>query len=320
MLAKYLFSEGFCLCSTTKNSQVKIPILTAAVYAGNAEIIEEFVKQNIHTIDYYTPHRCNPICAAIAADKSDILSYLIQKGIIYYPCPYHKNILITELKYLKIILLSTNLFKIKLNNLYEAAQYYICFRKVEEAREVIAFIGARAVHKESSIIFDKELLAPYMHATLLVLATEKKLFSIVELLVSYGYDVNIGDKGGRHAFIESCACGAIEFIKLFHANGAMVNNKDALGRTGLHFAAGNGHRDAVRVILECGGDSCLICDKGETPLDYAIRNNRVGVISILQSHGSKSMEGKSPANSDISGNIVGIAPIPKSRRSKCRII
>ena len=287
MLAKYLLCQGFYLCTTYTKFCKEIPILTAAVHAENLEIIEEFVKLNIHKEDYYTPNNCNPICAAIVTDKYNILTYLMRNGVSYYPCPDHTNILITKLKYLKIILSAENFFKIKIDNLHEAAEYYIYVEKVEEATAVITFIGKIDIDKGRDIIIDKDLRGFSMHTPWLVLATEKKLFSIVELLVSYGYDVNIVDKDGRNAFMVACAYGEIEFIKLFYANGARVNNKDNSGRTGLHLAAENGHSDSVRVIIKCGGSTRLRCNQGQTPLDYAIINDRADIIRILKSCYSK---------------------------------
>ena len=290
ILAKHLFYEGFDLCASNNTNLMEMPALTTAAYAGNTDIIDEFVKQNIQKIDYYTPNNCNPICAAIITGKLHIIRYLMENGVSYYPCPHHPNALLTKVEILNLILSADSFFMLNVEKLYQASQYYIYNRKLEEATLIIHFLGTNAVERERILLHNKESSRNsevYLGKSLLVLATERELLSVMEILIGYKYDVNLEDSDGWTAFITACAYGNDKIIRYLYAKGAIVNKADSLGKTGLHLAAQNGHSNAVRVILECGGNSHLKCSKGKIPLDYAVYNNRVEILHVLNPHDSK---------------------------------
>lgn len=63
-----------------------------------------------------------------------------------------------------------------------------------------------------------------------------------------------GDVLGE-AFQVACRNGHIATMEYLHARGADINAKGYFGGTGLHWAAINGHRDAVQWLLDHGADA-----------------------------------------------------------------
>ena len=86
--------------------------------------------------------------------------------------------------------------------------------------------------------------------------------------------------------INASADGDVATIRRLVAEGADVNvqgdgrRKTEDGRP-LHFAALNGHVDAVRVLLELGADKEASADDGGRPLYLAAQNGHVAVVKTL---------------------------------------
>ncbi|KAJ3011205.1 hypothetical protein HKX48_006970 [Thoreauomyces humboldtii] len=77
----------------------------------------------------------------------------------------------------------------------------------------------------------------------------------------------------HHAARSGAPSGVIDLLLTF---GASLEAKDAWGRTCLHWAVVNGHRNAVATLLEHGADARVADDAGETCLEIAERRARCG--------------------------------------------
>lgn len=66
----------------------------------------------------------------------------------------------------------------------------------------------------------------------------------------------------------------------------LVHEVDEARRTGLHLAAGRGHRDVVRVLLERGADPNAQDYRDETPLHRAALADRLEVAELLLDQGA----------------------------------
>ena len=111
----------------------------------------------------------------------------------------------------------------------------------------------------------------------LFLAVQKGDVGTTFMLLNDGSDVNVRDKDGRTplmiAFMaRPCHCSlhyADEMNQLWRF-GADDKSEDNYGRTVLHYACGSGDGNAVRNIVERGGDINAIDSEGRTPLMYLV--------------------------------------------------
>lgn len=79
---------------------------------------------------------------------------------------------------------------------------------------------------------------------------------------------------------------AQELAELF-GQGLPANIRNDKGDSLLMLAAYNGQPEAVRVILEAGGDPELANDRGQTPLAGAAFKGETGIVRLLLDHGAE---------------------------------
>jgi ankyrin repeat protein len=77
-------------------------------------------------------------------------------------------------------------------------------------------------------------------------------------------------------------------VELLVANGANVNG--AGGTTPLHKSASTGQKEIVELLLANGANVNVTIAFGDTPLDWAVRNNKEDVAELLRKHGGKTGE------------------------------
>ena len=104
---------------------------------------------------------------------------------------------------------------------------------------------------------------------------------------------NVDEKDGvgwtplHYAAVE----GNKEVVELLITKGADVNAKDdQSGETPLHFAAFSGHKEIVELLIAKGADVNAKDDDGKTPLDSAIRRKHSEIADLLRKHGAKTGE------------------------------
>lgn len=269
------------------------PSMTLAAEIGDMSIIQIFLDFKLCSFDYYSPKFCNPICTAAYKGNKDLFMFLMEQEIPLFPCTKHSNILITSKEILEMVLSPDNKenFTFPQEMLYEAAQYYIAKGNAEQAMLIIENMDVCVKDDEVKILEEKRnssmKISSDMHKTLLILATEKNLVQVIKYLVDHGFDINGEDMHGWTAFMCACSYGHMELIPYFCDNGALVNKRDKWWRTGLHQAAQIGHVDVVRELIRYGAGLSPECDKGLTPLNYAIINKHKEAENILREHGAK---------------------------------
>jgi ankyrin repeat protein len=95
---------------------------------------------------------------------------------------------------------------------------------------------------------------------------------IVELLLSRGADVSIGDPLGKA--VGSGGVGNVKVVRLLlehgadpnHLHGADVSQRDSYDRTPLHLAISSGREENAELLIESGADVDAKNRAGETPL------------------------------------------------------
>lgn len=269
------------------------PSMTLAARLGDQSIIQIFLDYELYNIDFYSPKFCNPVCIAAQTGNKEMFLFLIEQGVPLFPCSSHPNLLISNKDILTLALSEdhkqTLMFPQEM--LYEAAQYYLIKRNVEQAMLIINSLDPQIKDNELGLLSNKLSgslkISADMHKSLLILATEKNLGQVIKKLVELGFDINGEDMHGWTPFMAACSYGYVELIPYFCDNGAIVNKRDKWWRTALHQAAQNGHVSVVRELIRYGAALSPECDKGLTPLNYAIYNLRLESVELLRQHGAR---------------------------------
>ena len=81
--------------------------------------------------------------------------------------------------------------------------------------------------------------------------------------------------------------GNVEDVKLHLADGADVNAKGYRGRTPLHLAVGNGHKEIAELLIAKGAEVNAKMEDDRTPLDWAIEFKHTEIADLLRKHGGK---------------------------------
>lgn len=76
------------------------------------------------------------------------------------------------------------------------------------------------------------------------------------------------------------------------SRGAYVNSVDRDNETPLHYAASNGHAEAVTFLIKHGAQINASDTYGITPLEAAVKDGRVQTIRILLEEGAVADFGK----------------------------
>ena len=108
----------------------------------------------------------------------------------------------------------------------------------------------------------------------------------LRLYLDAGADINLAQPmngvTGLHVAVQH---NLPDVVRFFLENGANVDqacHEDApttdpghvYGETALHFAAAGADREIIEMLLVHGADQSAKSSRGETPLDYAVRNRR----------------------------------------------
>lgn len=125
----------------------------------------------------------------------------------------------------------------------------------------------------------------------LIIACERNLPSIVELLIKFDADVNIRDSKGRHALAVAAFCGCddvvrflLQKIKESPSIALLLNEKDESGCTPLWLAARTGNLKMVELLMDAGADKTISDNEGMTPQAVASKFNKEKVEQYLQEH------------------------------------
>lgn len=78
------------------------------------------------------------------------------------------------------------------------------------------------------------------------------------------------------------------FNKVYSSGFTSVNTKDRKGQSLIHLASERGYEHFIHILARCGCTMINNCDnKGLSPLDYAIINRNISIISTLVLYGAE---------------------------------
>ncbi len=105
------------------------------------------------------------------------------------------------------------------------------------------------------------------------------------VLMIGGADKEAATTNGRTAFLMAVENGRVDCVQLLLDSGAEVNAKDGDGHTALIAAAAMCHEECVRLLLNAGADICAKDKNGHTALDFAKKNGKYCIVSMLEPSG-----------------------------------
>ncbi|KAH0973709.1 hypothetical protein GBA52_025865 [Prunus armeniaca] len=151
--------------------------------------------------------------------------------------------------------------------------------------ELLQLFGAVA----ESGCTDKKVTSP------LIRAAQVGDEAVMQLLLKTNIDVNDADAEGNSALhwtlklSRSLCPQQIKILWLLIKHGARVSQRNKLGLTALHIAAGNGNSEALQVLLlEAPDGTQYKTEIKETPLFFAVRNDSMECAELLLSWGASS--------------------------------
>ncbi len=117
----------------------------------------------------------------------------------------------------------------------------------------------------------------------------------LRLYLDAGADINLAQPmngvTGLHVAVQHNLPEVVRFFLEHGANVDQACHNDApttdpghvYGETALHFAAAGADRQIIEMLLAAGADRASRSSRGETPLDYAVRNGRThDVLQLLR--------------------------------------
>jgi ankyrin repeat protein len=118
-------------------------------------------------------------------------------------------------------------------------------------------------------------------------ACEKGNIEAVKQHLAAKADVNVKGDGGRTPLHEAAFNRHKEVVELLIDKDADVNAMDELeGLTPLHLAALKDHKEIAELLIANGADVNAMDDTGRTPLDY----DEGETANLLRKHGGKTGE------------------------------
>lgn len=106
--------------------------------------------------------------------------------------------------------------------------------------------------------------------------------SVIRALIDLNVDTSARDNLGRTALHYAAGENHPDAVKELAKNGALINEQDArFGRTALAYAAYYGNTEIATDLLRLGANIRIRDSEGKTPLMLAVENNRIDILDLL---------------------------------------
>ncbi|CAG9333826.1 unnamed protein product [Blepharisma stoltei] len=286
-LVKLLLNCGSDIWPVKYSNTGEAPALLEAVKSKNSlEIFQLFIDKGLHTQNYFSGN-CNTICAALQENNLEMFNFLLENSVKFSRCRLHYNILASNQTILtKIIYSYADQFP--LISFYEACQLYILSQQEDVALIILNYLISNEIaNKENEILNEERSIGEKFHMRpIIILAVEKRMWKILQLITDTGFDINISDYYKWTPLMVAAACGHDDIVEFLCEKGARINEFENSGETALHQASRRGNLNAVNALIKYGADLSPKSAFDYTPLDLAIINQKEEIVNILQSYGA----------------------------------
>lgn len=115
----------------------------------------------------------------------------------------------------------------------------------------------------------------------LIVACERNLPSVAELLLAHGADMCIQDPKGRNCLSVAAFCGCNDVIEFLlnqtTTKSLLLDQKDENGCTPVWLAARTGNLSVVKLLMDAGADATIKDNEGLSPQDVAVKFTKAKV-------------------------------------------
>jgi len=141
--------------------------------------------------------------------------------------------------------------------------------------------------------FNRRIARTIVHSSLAL------IFQIIKVLLQCGAHLHGNAQLIGERMCAAASAGNAKRLRSYLLAGADLSQKDASGRTPLHFTALHNRTEATRFLLDHGADLCCVDMLGQTAADLAEAARATDVAHLL---GSSGQNGAVAADRKISVN------------------
>lgn len=223
-----------------------------AINKGNIAAVRNLISKNISVINKINSKRGNkPLAIAIRKGNTEIVKLLLAAGANAYP--KSENVSSPEF----------------------AIELAVFDGQYKLAEELIK-AGVNP-HKRVGYYGDSTLL----HLVVQRRVTEGAIKFVKLLIHQYHVKINAKDKLKNTPLDLAISNGTIEFVRILLEEGAKINYQS------FYIAIMHGNLNMVRLLVQSKPSLVHIVLRGETPLEYAIKWNRLDIVRLLILAGAK---------------------------------
>ncbi|XP_046574309.1 serine/threonine-protein phosphatase 6 regulatory ankyrin repeat subunit C-like isoform X2 [Haliotis rubra] len=151
--------------------------------------------------------------------------------------------------------------------------------------DVVEYLLSRGIADIESK--DKTGRTPVMYAA------EQGNKKVVDLLVSKGCNLSVVDDLGRNILHAACLSDNVDLVEDLLSRGiADIESKDKNGATPVMYAAEQGHKKVVDLLVSKGCNLSVVDDLGRNILHAACLSDNVDIVEDLLRHGIVDIESK----------------------------
>lgn len=222
------------------------PALFYAVKAGDLNSVKLLVQKHDNT-NHKDKNGQTALLIACEEDHTDIVEFLLTKKV---------DIKVQNKIQMTPMLISSKNGNKKIMKMLLKADAQLC----DETLEGIGILGMASINNNIAMV------------TWLLASGKMR-------------EVDVKDKLERTPLYLCSYKGLSDMVKLLHKYGANLNHKDADNTTALMVASQEGHLSIIEYLLKNKVDHRVTSKKGLSAHSYAVLNNKVEVVSILETYG-----------------------------------